>query len=126
MAKQTFMGRVKAYRKLHPRCSQVDAMKKLKGTTVSGTKKKRKATVIRKITGAAKKPVTIKKTVSVSRKVGTIGSVKQGEKLLREIDRLEKKRKAIKNKELRDIVQLEINARHDKLKQIKRSFRRSA
>jgi len=101
-------------------------MKKLKGTTVSGTKKKRKATVIRKITGAAKKPVTIKKTVSVSRKVGTIGSVKQGEKLLREIDRLEKKRKAIKNKELRDIVQLEINARHDKLKQIKRSFRRSA
>lgn len=126
MAKQTFMSRVKAYRKLHPRCSQVEAMQKLKGKkAVTGTKKAVGA-VKRKTTVKTKRPVTVKKTVTVSRRVGTIGSVKQGEKILREIDRLEKKRKAIKNRELRDIVQLEINARHDKLKQIKRSFRRSA
>lgn len=134
MAENIFK-KAKAYVKAHPRTSFQDAIQKVKGKgKVSGVKK-RKVAGVRKtaVSGVKRKPVAKKTavrnvTVKVGRvagtkRVGAIGAIAKGTKLVNEINRLEKKRAAVTNKELRDIVQLQINANHRKLDSLKRSIR---
>lgn len=113
--------KAKAYRKEHPRISFQDAIKKVSGKKVSGAKK---------ITGAKKVKVAgTRKRTTKPAKVGTsrpaanksIGRIDKGHALVKQIDQLERKRKAIKNKELRDIYAFEINGIHKRLNQLKRA-----
>lgn len=129
--KQTFMSRVKAYRKLHPRISQVDAMKKLSGTTATG-KKGKVAAKPRKAVGAVKKAAPKRKTVIRTEKLQTIGRVKKrtsgtglaaAEAIVKKIDSLHKKVAATKNPELKNIYKLATNAQYDKLDAIKRNLK---
>lgn len=124
--------RAAQYRKSHKHLSQAEAVQVVaKMGKIVGTKKKnftvskvsgpkRKTTVRRKRVGAS--PVVL--MGRVTRKRSAIGSIAKTEKLLREIDSLEAKRQRAKKKELRDIIQLEINARHDKVDQVRRAYRR--
>ncbi len=72
MAKQTFMARVKAYRKLHPRTSQVEAMKKLAGKKT--VKKTGTGNRFVKAVTKVRKSVPRKKSVVRTEKVTVIGS----------------------------------------------------
>ncbi len=131
MAKQTFMSRVKAYRKLHPRTSQVEAMQKLAGKKVKKSPVKTKA----------RKPVARKKSVVRTEKVTVIGShrrkrrvssprlvsttrvdslYKNGMAILRKIDGMEAKLKHAKSKSERSLLITLINAEHDKLDKIQK------
>lgn len=124
--------RAKRYVKDHPRTSFQDAIKIVaKKKTVSGVKKK-KVSGIKKSVSGVRKTVSLKR--SVKRRVSgtvkrsglgstTIGSVERARSLVRDIDRLERKRAREKSRELRDIIQLEINSCHDKLDHIKRKRR---
>jgi hypothetical protein len=121
--------RAAEYRKKHKNLTQAEAVKvvsKMSGpvkTKLSGRKKvagtKRKI-VRRKRVGDL--PVAL--MGRTTRKKSAIGSIAKTERLLREIDTLEAKRQRAKKKELRDIIQLEINARHDKVDQVRRAYRR--
>lgn len=134
MAKQTFMSRVKAYRKLHPRCSQVDAMKKLKGTTVSGTKRKKAVTGAPKakrkvsgfpmVSGVTRKRKRIPAATSRARTAHTT-TYSRGMAIIRKIDAMEAKYKKAKNAEERKLLATLINAEHDKLDQVQKK-RKSA
>lgn len=120
MAKQTFMSRVKAYRKEHPHCSQVEAMKKLKGKTVSGPAKRKT------VAGTKTKRPRIegKKVVASTRPTGVKAAgyrIARGIKILKEIDKLEAKAKEVKNKDLKTLYYVEINGLHKKLRNLKQS-----
>lgn len=121
--------RAAQYRKTHKNLTQAEAVKavaKMSGPVkakmsgrkkVAGTKRK---TVRRKRVGTL--PVAL--LGRSTRKRSAIGSIAKTEKLLREIDTLEAKRLRAKKKELRDIIQLEINARHDRVDQVRRAYKR--
>lgn len=119
--------RAKAYQKLHPRTAWAECIQKVKGKKVSGT---RKVAGTKKVGAAPKKRTRITGTKSILSKVTgpkkTISGIARANKLIRDIARLELKRKSMKAKELKDIVQMEINACHDKLDAIKRSYRRKS
>lgn len=109
------------YRKLHPRTSFQDAIKKVSGKKVSGTKKKTvKVTGVKKTKKAVARPAVAAKTVNV--RVGKIGAIAKAEKLVKEINALEAKRKKIAGRELRDIYALAINAKHRELNGVKKHF----
>lgn len=124
--------RAKRYVKEHPRTSFQDAIKIVaKKKTVSGVKK-RKVSGVKKSASGVKKVGAIKRTVK-RRVSGTVkraglgsssmGSVERARALVRDIDRLERKRAREKSREMRDIIQLEINSHHDKLDRIKKKKR---
>jgi hypothetical protein len=120
MAKQTFMARVKAYRKLHPRTSQVDAMKKLAG------KKPAKRAV-----GTAKKAK--KKSIIKTERITTIGSTrkKSTSPLARQIaiackiEGLELLLKVTRGTVARNDIKRLINAEHDKLERVTPGLKRA-
>jgi hypothetical protein len=131
MAKQTFMARVKAYRKLHPRTSQVEAMQKLAGKKT--TRSKAHGTV------KARKPVARKKSVVVTKKVTVIGSARRkspaqkvnssyttGMSIIRKINAMEAKLKKLKNRDERSFLIVLINAEHDRLDLLKKRVKKSA
>ena len=115
MAKQTFMARVKAYRKLHPRTSQVEAMKKLAGKKPV-TKKK-----------AAPK----KKSITKTERITTIGSktrktsspIQRGISISKRIEDLEILLKNTSGTEAKNKVKRLINAEHDKLDAVTRNLK---
>ena len=113
------MSRVKAYRKLHVRTSQVEAMKKLAGTKAKkiGAKpkaapKKRSITKVQKITtiGAHKKKSSaspISKGISISKKIEDLTI------LLKNTSGIEAKNK----------IKRLINSEHDKLDAITKNLK---
>lgn len=130
MAKQTFMARVKAYRKLHPRTSQVEAMKKLSGKKVT----KRRVTGVK-----TQKPVARKKSVVRTERVTVIGAARKkspthkidslyrtGMIIIGRIDKMEAELKKTKNKDVRALLIGLINGEHDKLDMIKKQAKKSA
>lgn len=121
--------RAKAYQKLHPRTAWADCIQKVKGKkTVGGVKKKTVGSAAPK----KRKRIAGTKIAATTRKIGTkvgkpaISGLQKASKLVADIARLEKKRKALKSRELRDIVQLEINAHHDHLDRIKKTYRKKS
>jgi hypothetical protein len=122
--------RAAKYRKEHPRTSFQDAIKKVSGTKkVSGVKKvsgtKKKVSGPKKVAGPKKRAVSgVKAKVAVrgTRKASVSGVV-QANKLIKDIERLELKRKNEQRREMKDFIQLQINATHDKLDALKRKYR---
>lgn len=122
MAKtENIFVKAKAYQKLHPRTAWADCIQKVKGKgKVSGTKKKNS-----RLTDA---PVRKKRARKAAVRVGdsrpTIARVnskiKRGEKLLKEIDKLEAKAKEVSNKDMKHLYYREINDLHKKLDQLKK------
>lgn len=130
MATGNLFKRAAAYRKKHKNLTQAQAVqavskmgkvgKKVVGPVkkkVAGTKKK---TVRRKRVGAT--PVV--RMGRATKRVGALSGIQKTKKLLNEIESLETQRRKATKKELRDVIQLEINARHDKVDQVKRAYRR--
>lgn len=116
------MSRVKAYRKLHPRCGQVDAMKKLAGT------KPKKRTVAKKV-GAPKKAK--KKSIVKTERITTIGKVRKktsspvtrGVSISRKIEDLTVLLKNTSGTTAKNHVKRLINAEHDKLDAITKNLK---
>ncbi len=104
----------KAYVKEHPRTSFQDAIKKVAGKKVSGTKPKAKVAGTRPRTS---KPKHVATTRVAKHHAG--GRIDRAKKILSHIDKLERERSAIKNREMKDIYALEINDLHKKLKALK-------
>jgi len=118
-----YRAALKRYRKEHPNTPYATAQKKvsaeMKSGQISGAKKKRRRVGT---TAPAKKAVTgtRRKRITGTKKVGTskprkISGVAKGEQLLRQIERLEIKRREARARELKDIIQLDINKLHDQL-----------
>lgn len=136
MAKQTFMARVKAYRKLHPRTSQVDAMKKLAGTKPKkvGAKPKKKTTV--KITkrvpasgnkrGNSTGPSTVHTgtlTISGRKKNSSASPISKGISISRKIEDLTVLLKNTSGIEAKNKIKRLINSEHDKLDAITKNLK---
>lgn len=131
--KDNLFSRAKAYVVDHPRTTYQEAIQKLSGKKVSGTKKVsgvKKS--VGKVTGKPKVAGTRKRIAGGARVASTNGQkstlgrltgIPKAEALLRDIDRLERKRAKVTHKELRDIIQLEINSKHHALNGIKNSYR---
>lgn len=115
------------YRKQHPRTSFQDAIKKVSGTKVSGTKKI--GAVKKKVSGTRKMgSVKTKMSGTPKRKVsgtGAIGGFAKARAISGKIGSLETKRKKLTKKIERDIIQLEINAEHRKLDALMRQLKRA-
>jgi hypothetical protein len=148
--KQTFMSRVKAYRKEHPRCSQVDAMKKLAGkkvgTTVKATKRvpsgykrgnstgpSQVHTGTLTISGTRKRKAAPKARkitgTAPARKISTSHTenvIKLAKLIGSKIDRMENQYKAEKTKDVKHIIALAINAEHAKLNRLKTQLKKQA
>lgn len=119
-----------AYRKAHPRTSFQDAIQKVKGGKVSGTKKKKAVAGAKpKRKAAAPKRTAVKRvTVNVGRvapkPVSRIaGTQTKAMKIAKEIEALEQKRKGLKGAEVRDINARTINAKHRELNRLKQQIR---
>lgn len=120
MAKQTFMAKVKAYRKLHPRTSQVDAMKKLAA---------KKPVIKKKAVGSAKKAK--KKSIIKTERITTIGRAKKqpgpsmatAANLSNRIDDLESLLKKTRGVDAKNKVKRLINSYHDKIDIILKNHR---
>ena len=132
-----YRAALKRYRKDNPKVPYTTAQKRvsaeMKSGKVSGVKKKRKTIAAAShktaIAGPKRKTGARRKAVSGTAKKASgkiIGRIERGEALVREINRLEKKRAAYKQKELQDIVQLEINRAHDQLDALKKSYKRKS
>lgn len=110
--------RAKQIRKTHPNKKWQDCVKAAgKEQKVSGVKKTKKIGSAKKVGTVKRKRTSIPK-VKVTKKavtVGRIGAVPQSKKLVQQINVLERQRKQLKNKDLRTINALEINALHRKL-----------
>lgn len=119
-----FFVRVKKYRKEHPRATQQQAMKALKGKKAS-TVKKRKVSGVKAVGSVKRKRRVAGVTASakVSGRSASVTGIAKAKSLVADIDRLEAKRARETKRELKDIIQLEINAKHDKLDAIKRSYK---
>lgn len=108
--------RAKAYVKDHPRTSFQDAIQKVKGKKVSGTKPKAKV-------AGTKRPRTTSpaKVASTRPRIHHTGAIAKAKKIVADIDKLERERKALKNREMKDIYALEINKLHRQLKTLKKA-----
>ncbi len=97
MAKRNYMAEVAEYRKLHPRCGQVEAMKKLAPKKHVGAVKSKPVHIVsgkgRKVTSPLVKSIAIAK----------------------KIEDLEMLLKAASKTETKNIIKRLINAEHDKL-----------
>lgn len=115
MAKQAFMARVKAYRKLHPRTSQVEAMKILAGkkARVAGVKKPKKKSIIK----------TERITTIGSHKTKTHSPMQRGISISRKIEDLEILLRNTTGITAKNHVKRLINAEHDKLDAITKNLK---
>jgi hypothetical protein len=120
--KDNIFVKAKAYHKLHPKTAWADCIQKVKGKKVSGTKKKVSGSVKKKISAPAKVGAKRKRIPVASSRVSSPkkSTLQQGRVLVRRIEVLELKRKQEKARELKDLLQLEINACHDRLDAIKK------
>jgi hypothetical protein len=120
--------RAKAYVKEHPRTSFQDAIKKVAGKKVSGPGKVSGVKKTVKKVSVKKRPRAVGASVS-SVRVGSSNSVKainsltRAKEIKRNIDKLEKERALLKDRELKDIYSLAINKEHKKLNAVKQSFK---
>lgn len=115
MAAGNLFSRAKQYTKDHPRTSYQDAIKKLSGKKVSGVKKaapakKRK---VHSVTGNTK--VSGTKT----KREGVNDLVMKAKKIIARIETMERDRAKEKDKDLRDVYSIAINAEHKKLRNLK-------
>lgn len=135
-ALEKYRKALKRYRKENPSVPFKTAQKRVsemmhKGEVSGTTKRKKKPssshkTAIRTV-GRTQTRSTGKRASTRKKVAGkTIGRIGRAESLISQINRLETKRERLENKELRDIVQLEINACHDKLDALKRTFKRKS
>lgn len=135
-ALKKYRNALKRYRKDHPNVPYAQAQqavsKQMKDGTISGTRKRKrkvgKAPVSQKkaMGSPRKKRTTRRATVSGTGKTATIGRVERGAELVKKINSLERRRQRLKDAELRDLVQLEINSCHDQLDRIKSSYKRKS
>jgi hypothetical protein len=131
--------RAKEYRAKHPRTPWQDCVKKVAGKKVSGAKKtKAKA----KTAKPASKVVSVRVSGVKKRKAATPGRkvvsvrvsgvkksqtpMQRAQKIINNIDRLEAKRAAQPNKQMKDVVQLIINAEHKKLNSLMSTLKKQA
>lgn len=117
--------RAKAYVKVHPRTSFQDAIQIVSKKKISGTKKKVSG-VKRKVSGTKKVAGTVKRKRTTTHLVHSTSApkhtiIERGKALIRQIDKLELQRKNEKNRDMKDIIQVEINKCHRKLREIKKS-----
>lgn len=84
---------------------------------------KKKTTTKRRVSGTKAKASVGKKKRRVygTSSIGKIGTAK---KVMGKIDSLERMRKNEKRREMKDIIQLEINQLHDKLDNLKRAYKK--
>lgn len=122
--------RAKKYRAAHPRTSFQDAIKKVSGVKkASVTKRKvsgaKKVSGVKKVAGPKRKVVSgVKAKVAVRGvRKASVSGMSQASKLIKDIERLELKRKNEQRREMKDFIQLQINATHDKLDALKRKYR---
>ena len=123
-----YRAALKKYRKENPgvafRTAQKRVASEMKSGKVSGPKKK--AAAKRKVAARPAKvaaPKTKRKRIAGPKKIASsksIGKIDRGLAIVKEIDKLEAKRAALTRKELRDLVQLEINNLHLKLDRLSR------
>lgn len=136
MATDNLFKRAAAYRKKHKNLTQAEAVKAVaKMGKVGKTGPVKKKAVKRKVAAVAKVAGPKRKTgkrvgaarvviLGTKKRKSAIGSIAKTKKLLNEIESLERQRKQATKKELRDIIQLEINGRHDKIDGVRRQHRR--
>lgn len=100
--------------------AQLSGIKPKKIAGVAKRKKKRKV-----VSGVAKAKPVAKRSVTVgkTKRVGAIGAVGAGFKVIREIDSLEAKLKHTKGVDQRNFVKAAINAKHDKLDSLRRNIK---
>jgi hypothetical protein len=138
MAENIFK-RAKEYRTKHPRTSFQDAIKKVSGvkkrTTVRATKTVKPGSTRRgnstgpstvhtgTLTISGRKPVVKHHKIKISGPA--IGAVAKGKKIVHNIEKMERERKTLKSKEMKNLLALAINAEHDKLDNLKRAFKRA-
>jgi hypothetical protein len=116
--------RAKAYRDLHPRISFQDAIQRVKGgRAIKGTKPAR--VVKAKVTGTRKRKVVVEKIYSTNpgrRLAINVGIVARGQKIINEIERLERERAKHSDKTTKDFFALAINKEHEKLRNLSTKF----
>ena len=133
-----YRAALKRYRKENPNVPYATAQKRVSGMmksgAISGTKKRKRrvgttaaashksaSRFSHKRASTARVGKThIRPVAKPKTRMQTAGA------LIRKIDRLELKRKQEKFREMKDLIQLEINACHDKLDRIKGSYKRKS
>lgn len=135
-----YRSALKRYRRENPnvpfKTAQQRVAAEMKSGKIAGAKKRKKVAAASQKKARADRPSQKKAIGTKSRmtrppKVGkakpkAIGRVEKGLALVSEIKRLEKKRAKLKERELRDIVQLEINRCHDKLDALTKAIKRKS
>jgi hypothetical protein len=84
---------------------------------------KKKSTVKRRVSGTKTKASVGRKKRKVSG-TSSIGKIGTARNIMGKIDKLEKQRKAEKRREMKDIIQLEINQLHDKIDALKKTYKK--
>lgn len=136
-----YRAALKRYRKDNPKVPYATAQKRvsaeMKSGKVSGAKKKRRVgspaasrkTAIgspsRKTAIGSKKRTVSKKKTAIRSK-GTQTRMQKATKLVRDIEKLEIRRKAEKARQMKDVIQIEINRLHDQLDSLNRSSKRKS
>jgi hypothetical protein len=133
---EKYQRALKKFKRENPNVSHAVAQQKvsaaMKSGTISGAKKKKRrvgaAPAARKaaVTGTRRKTVkraTVGKAHTTPRKISGIA---KATKLVRDIERLEIKRREARARELKDVIQVEINKLHDQLDALKGHKRKSA
>lgn len=135
---QEITAEAQKIRKAHPRIEWKTAIsqasKKLKGKKVAGVKvtvktgtKKRKRVSGVKVGKVAKvgRVTKVGNSKAYRPKIsGAIGAIGRAKKIKGGIDKLERELKGIKDRELKQLYHIAINAEHDKIDAIKRSLKK--
>ncbi len=111
-------AKAKQIRKAHPKMKWTDAVKAA-SKTISGVPTKR----VRK---GAVKIASSKPAAKVTVRVGSIGAVcVMAGKIVGSIDKMEKRYKSEKNRDMREFLKHAINAEHDKLDLLKKTLNKT-
>jgi hypothetical protein len=123
--KNNIFVKAKAYQKLHPKTDWATCIQKCKGKCVTGTHKKIASPAVAKVGKVRKRTSTgtVKRIAVPGKKTS---SLQKGRVLVNRIKTLETKRKMEKARELKDLIQIEINACHDRLDSLKKQGRKKS
>jgi hypothetical protein len=116
--------KAKQIRKTHPKMKWTDAIKAASKQISGIGKTKTKRTVKRKRVAGVRVSSTNKTKSIAPRKVGAIGALGKAGCIMAGIDKMEKKLKSEKRKEMRSFIIEAINAEHDKLDLLKNQLKK--
>lgn len=133
-----YRAALKRYRKDNPKVPYATAQKRvsaeMKSGKVSGAKKKRRvgspaASKKTAIGSTRRKASAPKARIAAPKRKGTATPktrMQKATKLVRDIEKLEIRRKAEKARQMKDVIQIEINRLHDQLDSLNRSSKRKS